>query len=149
MIQAVELRKGNLLNWSLKLTHPETTLPDEIIEVAAVMGDKIAFMYANLENRVEPFEDDKAEFGNNTIPLSELQPIRLTEEWLNKMGLELDGEKATLQSFYFHWNGEKLEGEEQESHVKVPAKPLQYVHQLQNYFEDVTGLRLDINFNWQ
>lgn len=149
MLQTTELRKGNLLNWSVKLTHPETTLPDEIIEVLEVHHDAIKYMFPNLENRVEPFEDDKAELGNDSIPLTELQPIPLTEEWLKKAGLELNEQKTTIQSFYFHWNGEKLEREEQESNVQIPVKPLQYVHELQNYFEDATGLRLDINFNWQ
>lgn len=146
MIQPDELRKGNLLNWRLKLTHPETTLPDETVEVLAVLDGKIAYMYPNLENRVEPFEDDKAELSEKTIPLEELEAIPLTEEWLAKAGLEINGSKASIQSFYFQWNGEKLEQEEKG--ISIPAKPLQYVHQLQNYYHDATGLQLDINFNW-
>lgn len=147
MIQTDELRKGNLLNWSLKLSHPTTTLPDEVIEVLAVLDNKITYMYANLENRVEPFEDDKAELSEKTIPFEELEFIPLTEEWLSKAGLEINGSKASIQSFYFQWNGEKLEQEE--GGISIPAKPLQYVHQLQNYYQDATGLRLDINFNWK
>ena len=146
MIHAEELRKGNLLNWNLKLTHPETTLPDEVVEVLALQEGKIAYMYPNLENRVEPFEDDKAELSEKTIALDELEAIPLTDEWLTKAGLEINGSKASIQSFYFQWNGEKLEQEESE--ISIPAKPLQYVHQLQNYYQDATGLRLDINFNW-
>jgi hypothetical protein len=147
MIKPEELRTGNLLNWNAKLLHPQTTLPNEIIEVSAVMEGKVAYMYPNLENRVEPFEDDKAEFGNNLIQFEELEPIPLTDEWLLKAGLELNNQRASIQFYYFHWNGEKLEQEN--SSVTIPVKPLQYVHQLQNYFQDATGLRLDINFNWK
>ncbi len=147
MIQPDELRKGNLLNWNLKLSHPETTLPDEVVEVLAVQDDRIAYMYPNLENRVEPFEDDKAELSEKKISFEELEFIPITQEWLAKAGVEINGSKASIQSFDFQWNGEKLEGEE--GSISIPAKPLQYMHQLQNYYQDATGLRLDINFNWK
>jgi hypothetical protein len=146
MLQPAELRKGNLLNWSLKLSHPETTLPDEIVEVSVIKEDSIEYIYPNLENRVEPFEDDKAEQAKNTIAFEELSPIPLTEEWLTKAGLEINNNNATIQAFSFQWNGERLE---QDGGTTIPSKPLRYLHELQNYYEDATGLYLDINFNWQ
>lgn len=138
MIQANEIRKGNLLNWSLKAVHPATTLPDEMIEVFAVLEDKVAYVYPNIENRVEPFEDDVAQMGRDTIPLAELEPIPLTNEWLQKAGIMLNGNIASSYDGHhlaFQWDGKQLT-----SH----SSPIAHLHQLQNFYTDATGVMLEI-----
>lgn len=138
MIQANELGKGNLLCWSLKSVHPVTTLPDEIIEVFAILEDRIAYVYPNIENRVEPFEDDVAQMGRGTIPLAELEPIPLTNEWLQKAGIVVNGEMASLNDGHhlpFQWDGKQL---------TLHSLPVTHLHQLQNLYTDATGVMLEI-----
>ena len=138
MIQANELRKSNLLCWSLKAVHPATTLPDEIIEVFAILEDRIAYVYPNIENRVEPFEDDIAQMGRGTIPFAELEPIPLTNEWLEKGGILLNGNTALLNdghNLQFTWDGRQLTSN---------AISISFFHQLQNFYTDATGVMLEV-----
>jgi hypothetical protein len=139
MTNAADLRKGNLL----KRIHPHTSLPDVIVEVLTTDSDRIAFMYPNLEHRVEPFEDDVAEIGEGFIPLSELEPIALNEAWLTRAGFEINGNIAQLksvQNLAFTWDGHGLLPAAQPGNNKA----LLYLHELQNAYEDKTGSTLDI-----
>ena len=138
MIQGNELRKGNLLCWSLKAVHPATTLPDEIIGVFTVLKDRIEYVYPNIENRVEPFEDDVVQMGRNTIPFAELDPIPLTNEWLQKAGFIFENEIAYLNDGHqlqFNWDGMQLTNH---------SSSITFFHQLQNFITATTGLLLEI-----
>lgn len=142
MLNAADLRKGNLL----EQVHPNTSLPGVMVEVLAAGKESITFMYPNLEHRVEPFEDDLAEIGEGTIPYHELEPVALTEDWLKKAGFECNGNLAQLKAnkdLAFTWDGSRLVATGQ----RANHKPLFYLHELQNSFEDETGSKLDINLH--
>lgn len=146
MIIANELRKRNLLNWNLKLVHPESTLPEEMVEVFIILKDKIAYVYPNIENRAEPFEDDVAQMGKGTIPFSELEPVPLTEELLQKADCQMVNGAVTLgygegTSLQFQWDGKSLQ---QLSQTSAISSPITALHQLQNLYADVTGHQLEI-----
>ncbi len=150
MIQASELRKGNLLNRNLRLVHPQTTLPDELVEVFLIFDNKIAYVYPNIENRVEPFEDDVAQFGKGFLSFNEVEPIPLSEKILVNTGCILTGQSVKLaytgdEYLLFHWDGKQLEFVS----ATTPGFPIQLtaLHQLQNLYTDVTGHQLDIITN--
>ena len=150
MIQASELRRGNLLNRNGKLVHPQTTLPDELVEVFLVLENKIAYVYPNIENRVEPFEDDVAQFGKGFLLLDEVEPVPLSEKILVNTGCVVNGQSVQLaysnnEYIQFKWDGKQLE--------YIPAIPtgspvmVTALHQLQNLYADLTGHELDIITN--
>ena len=105
MIIANELRIGNLVTWNPKLIHPGNTLPPIQLEVASIFQDRILYVFPNVENRVEPFEDDVVQHGTNYKLVEELEPIMLTAAILKNAGFkEKDGlltskhfEKSDLQ----------------------------------------------------
>ena len=100
-------------------------------------------MYPNLEHRVEPFGDDVAEIGDGFIPLSELEPIALSEAWLTRAGFEINANIAQLksvQNLAFTWDGRGLLPTAQPENNKA----LLYLLELQNAYEDQTGSTLDI-----
>ncbi len=81
MIQARELRIGNLIVWNPKLVNPGVTLSAMQIEVFSIMHDKVFYVFPNIENRVEPFEDDVAKMGTSFKLLEELEPIILSTSY--------------------------------------------------------------------
>src|SRR4028118_1770779 len=99
MVQARELRIGNLVVWNPRLVNPSVTLPAMQIEVFSILQDKVMYVFPNVENRVEPFEDDVAKMGTNTKQLEELEPIILTTEVLAKAGFTEEG--GMLESKHF------------------------------------------------
>lgn len=64
------------------------TLSPMQIEVSSILQDKVMYFFPNIENRVEPFEDDVAKMGIRHKPLAELEPIILTAEILANAGFE-------------------------------------------------------------
>ncbi len=98
-IKALELRIGNLLTWNPALVSPNNTLPPMQIEVFSILQDRIYYVFPNIENRVEPFEDDIAQKGTRYKLLEELEPIMLCTKLLLNTGFH---EKAgSLNSVYF------------------------------------------------
>lgn len=113
MIQANELRIGNLLYWNPNFVHQHLTIQLMVIEVTAILNDKISYTPVNLEYRVEPFEDDLITTDTNYKLLGELQPISITEEWLKRLPKKIKYPKwiqhvHELQNWYY-WNNEKKE----------------------------------------
>ncbi len=80
MIQPRELRIGNIVSYNPKLSNPQTTLPPVLIEVSAILPDKIGYAFPNLEHRVEPFEDDLLQMQMRYRLLAEVEPIALSYE---------------------------------------------------------------------
>lgn len=84
-------------------------------------------------------------------------PILLTEEWLLKFGFECfnypywrmlltDGKQEDDEFFYIHFENNYIYlkcGYKAEYYVKS-AKPIKYVHQLQNLYFALTGEELTI-----
>jgi hypothetical protein len=136
--------------WNPKLSNPTNTLPAMQIEVFSILQDKIFYTFPNIENRVEPFEDDIAKMGMRHKPLEELEPIILTSEILEMAGfIEKGGllaskhfEKGDLQltrtdSFFQRVSVTKLNS-------VVFNLPVKNVHQLQNLYFALTGDELEV-----
>jgi hypothetical protein len=144
MIAPKELSIGNLIIWNPKLTNPGSTLSAMYIEVSAVMGDKISYVFPNIENRVEPFEDDVAQAGVRYKPIAELEPVILTEEVLINSGFVKKG--GLLSSKHFEKG--KLELKQVDEHFELTSIPnspaIKAVHQLQNLSFALTGEELEI-----
>jgi hypothetical protein len=155
MIIANELRIGNLVTWNPKLIHPGNTLPPIQVEVASIFHDRILYVFPNVENRVEPFEDDVVQNGTNYKLVEELEPIMLTAAILENAGFEeKDGlltskhfEKSDLQ---LKFNGEYFQRVSITAlNTTVFSLPIKYFHQLQNLFFALTGEELEIKLHGQ
>jgi hypothetical protein len=155
MIQAEELRPGNLVLWNPKLLHPDNTLPPVQLEVFSILEDKISYVYPNIENRVEPFEDDRVQMGTQYKLLEELEPILLTTEIIENTGFI---KKEDLSGApYFEINSLQLRQKEdyfqrisvREGDTTAFDKPVKYFHQLQNLYFAVIGEELEIKLHGQ
>src|SRR4051794_6996381 len=154
MIEANELRLGNIVTWNPRLTHPNNTLPPMQVEVASILPDRISYVFPNIENRVEPFEDDVAQNGVRVKLLEELEPISLTKEILVNSGFEENGGIITSSHFekcglQLKQNGEHFEiVTSKVPHAASPV-PIKYFHQLQNLYFAWTGEELEIKLHGQ
>lgn len=155
MIKANELRIGNLVTWNPTLINPDVTLPPMQIEVFSILADRISYVFPNIENRVEPFEDDIAQTGTRFKLLEELEPIVLNEEILQNAGFE---EKIGLFTSHHYAKGDlqlKFNGDyfERISNGSVSTEaftlPIKYFHQLQNLYFALTGEELEIKLHGQ
>ncbi|HEX8459975.1 MAG TPA: hypothetical protein VF623_01040 [Segetibacter sp.] len=155
MIEANELRIGNLVVWNRALISPDSTLPPMQIQVSAIMPDKISYVFPNIENRVEPFEDDVAQTGVRTKMLEEIEPVMLTNEILENTGfIEKNGlltsrhlEQNELQ---MKFNGTHYQRVSISAlNTVVHDLPIKYFHQLQNLFFALTGEELEMKLHGQ
>ena len=155
MIQARELRIGNLIIWNPKLRNPEVTLSPMQIELFSIFQDKVMYVFPNIENRVEPFEDDVAKMGMRDKPLDELEPIILTDEILEKAGFE---EKGGLLSSRYLEKGDLQLKQTGEYFQRVTVTklntavfnlPITCLHQLQNLYFALTGEEIEVKLHGQ
>lgn len=155
MIQSRELRIGNLIVWNPKLINPDVTLSSMQIEVFSIRHDKVMYVFPNIENRVEPFEDDVAKMGMRDKPLNELEPIILTAEILEKAGFE---EKGGLLALKYFEKGDlqlKQTGEHFQRvlvtklNTTIFDLPVTCLHQLQNLYFALTSQELEIKLHGQ
>ena len=155
MITAEELRIGNLVTWNPKLINPAVTLPPMQVEVFSIMRDRIMYVFPNIENRVEPFEDDVVQMGDRHKLLQELEPIILTTGIMEEIGFSEKG--GLLSSKYFEKGDLQLQhtGEYFQRvavtklHTTVYDLPIRYFHQLQNLYFALTGEELEIKLHGQ
>ena len=144
MIQAKELRIGNLVMWNPRLTNPTSTLSPQPVEVYSITSDSISYVFPNIENRVEPFEDDVAQFGSNTKALTELEPILLTEEILVNYGFAENGGLIGAK----HFDKEELKIVKKNDRFYLKDQPfdnaIASVHQLQNLYYALSNNELDV-----
>ena len=141
MIEANELRLGNIVTWNPRLTHPNNTLPPMQVEVASILPDRISYVFPNIENRVEPFEDDVAQNGVRVKLLEELEPISLTKEMLVNAGFE--EKSGTTASSHFEIVTSTV------PHQASSPVRVKYFHQLQNLYFAWTGEELEIKLHGQ
>lgn len=140
MIDPTELRTGNLLTWNPRLTHPATTLPAMEIEVHSILGDKVEYVFPNVEHRVEPFEDDVVQMGSRVKAIDELEPIPIAPDVLERSGFKEDGKG------WIHKEGSfALEGEIVVYDGQKRVERVQHLHQLQNAYFNLAGENLEID----
>jgi len=149
MIKARELRIGNLVTWNRALVSPTSTLPPMQIEVAAILADRINYVFPNIENRVEPFEDDVAQSGVRFKMLEEIEPIVLTAELLKNIGFEEKEGKLVLVCPHIHHLQLSFD-DTQLIYISLPgsnpiALSVKFFHQLQNLFFAITGEELRLS----
>jgi hypothetical protein len=144
MIKPSEYRIGNLVRWNPALKNPAVTFPSVVIEIAAIMGDKIGHIAPNLEHRSEPFEDDLVEKELHFKSLDELEPLPITEQFLVDAGFS-DGSLSLPKNpppIFLLWkNGAVQVFYTNEKEIGGNAV---YVHQLQNLYFLFTGEELNI-----
>ncbi len=154
-LQARELRIGNLIVWNPKLLNADVTLPPMQIEVFSILPDKVFYVFPNVENRVEPFEDDVAKMGTNFKQLEELEPIMLTADILVKAGFTEKG--GILESKHFEKSDLQLTQAGKHFNRVLVSKlnttgsdlPINSVHQLQNLYFALTGEELEVTLHGQ
>ena len=155
MIPAKELTMGNLVIWNPKLTNPNSTLSAMLIEVSGVMPDKITYVFPNIENRVEPFEDDVAQTGGRVKSLQEIEGIELTSEILQNVGFKENDEALKTGCFEKGPLQLKAKGNHFElldtANSNNSANPslIMFFHQLQNLYSTITGEELEIRLHGQ
>ncbi len=155
MVHARELRIGNLIIWNPKLVNPNVTLPPMQIEVFSILQDKVMYVFPNIENRVEPFEDDVAKMGIRDKALEELEPIVLTAEILEKAGFTEKG--GILASKYFEKGDLQLKQTGEYFQRALVTKlnttvfdlPIITLHQIQNLYFALTGEELEVKLHGQ
>ena len=155
MIQAKELRLGNLIIWNPKLSNPAITLPAELIEVFSILQDRIIYVFPNIENRVEPFEDDVVQIGTQFKPLEELEPIPLTPEVIKKAGFVEKGEWSGVP--YFEQDDLQVKQADnyfqrvvvRDAATKMFDLPIRHLHQLQNLYFALMGEELEVKLHGQ
>ena len=149
MIKASELRIGNLVIWNPKLSNSASTLSALQIEVVAILSDKIFYVFPNIENRVEPFEDDVAQFGERFKTVEELEPITLTAEVLELSGFIKEG--GLLSSKNYEKGPLKLKHNGTAFQISDLPKSnsISSLHQLQNLYFSLTGEELEVKLHGQ
>ena len=139
MIQAAELRIGNLIWWEAQTFGAKTTLPPTVVEVASVSANEIGYFSPTVEHRAEPFEDDVLQTDTPLKPLEDFSPIPLTAEILQNLQVKTfpvtDGFEVYVESDGLYLC--------QDGHRKRIER-IVYVHQLQNLYVDFTGDELEI-----
>jgi hypothetical protein len=156
MIEANELRIGNLIFWNPKLSNPNTTLTNVQVEVSAILKDKIGYIFPGIEYRVEPFEDDLLQNETRYKSLEELEPIMLTSEILEMGGFKQVDDRFSRNIFFKN---------EYKSFLRIDIKIADYkaslhfmdgqkvdlpysckfLHQIQNLHFGLTNEELEIN----
>jgi len=139
MVNAHELRIGNLLWWNPKLMHPQSTLDKQMVESVVIMADKIGYTFPNLDHRVEPFEDDLLQTESRVKHLEELEPIMLTSEVLEKCSFseavenfKKENLKQTEEGYVYKYHSIKI--------------AVNHLHQLQNLYFSLCAEELDVYF---
>lgn len=142
-VRVQELRIGNLFN--IIDRSREVHLPSNLIGKVGGIGRFDVFLYRH----DQPFYvQDK----NWYIPIADLSPIPLTEEWLVKFGFEIEtkyshsmGYKKNYKVYrkdLFTYNGIQAAWWFDNKVLRIQPE---YAHQLQNLFHTLTGEELTIN----
>jgi hypothetical protein len=144
MINAKDVRLGNLIIWNPKLLNPQVTLQPMIVEIAVITQNQIGYTPYKLEQRVEPFEDDlMVKMETITKSKEEFEPIVLTKEILEKIGFENVNGMYQLGGF----DPKLVSRENLWSAVLMPDSKgieIRYLHQLQNLYYTILEEDLEI-----
>lgn len=130
-IKSNELRIGNLVNLILRRT--EVHLP----QITPFVVSEITHFNAHLYNA----EEKHYEVTAFEVPIADLSPIPLTEEWLVKFSIEYTDTKT--ENGYRLQVGNAIIGFKDTVHyMGQPLSHIRYVHQLQNLYFALTGTEL-------
>lgn len=134
-MKANELRIKNLVTLNEKqrkeLWNDQIHAQNDFFEVKTIYSDN----------------DISIELDDEIIDISEndVDPIPLTEEWLFKLGFELNGCNFELPNFRFHiTKPANYDGFLFCDGCSVITEKIQYVHQLQNLYFCLTGAELTV-----
>lgn len=150
MVNANELRLGNLLLWNPKLAHPETTLTPATVEVVSISGDKIGYVSPGVERRAEPFEDDVLQSEPKLLSLEALEPIALTFRILDECGFEKQSgsDEETwvsdlLKGMVFRPSQDGITLYDADR--KKIGETIKFLHRFQNLYFSLTGVEMPLN----
>lgn len=112
MIPQNELRIGNFIYWDPHFSKSNIYIRIHV-EVAALLPDKIGYIKAHVEHRVESFEDDIITKEILYASYEDFEPVSLTNEWTNRLNKKIKYPEwiqyvHELQNWYY-WNNERKE----------------------------------------
>jgi hypothetical protein len=145
MIEAKDLRLGNLLIWDPQLTNPQITLQPMLVEIVSITKDKIGYTPYKLEQRVEPFEDDRmVEMETVLKAKEEFAPVELTTDIFEKSGFESTNGTYQLKGFgpQILKKGNIWFAALENSSMGIE---IMYLHQLQNLYFIIVKEELQIS----
>jgi hypothetical protein len=130
MIQANELRLGNLLN-SDKDTHSHTR------KVSGIGHENHIVYLDSIHNRI----------SSERIDIGHLKPIPLTEEWLLKLGakeVRIGTNLFEYDRFYLRWHPQYKYWYVTEVQNNAYITKVEYVHEWQNAVFALNGQELEV-----
>jgi len=125
MIQANELRVGNLVQWGEKI------VPIKSIHIESVLKNEV-MVYVEINEKLPHY----------CLYIAEINPIPLTEEWLVKLGAISNSYQDRYEFDVIHIECNKTRGVTELWIERMPH--IKYIHQLQNLYFALTGQELPI-----
>jgi len=122
MITANELRIGNLVKWR-----------EHILSIKSIDYESV---YVELNEELRILYETKYLY----LPITEIEPVPLTEELLLKFGFEKDVTEYNICWFLNHVYIWFVDGE----YINELDLPIKYVHQLQNLYFALKGEELTL-----
>ena len=122
MITANELRIGNLVKWR-----------EHILSIKSIDYESV---YVELNEELRILYETKHLY----LPITEIEPVPLTEERLLKFGFEKDVTEYNTCWFLNHVYIWFVDGE----YINELDLPIKYVHQLQNLYFALKGEELTL-----
>ena len=110
MIHIEELRSGNRVFWKPGITGTDILIQ---VEITSLLPGRAGYIPSHLEHRAEPFDDELVTTEIPSAKLEELEPIPLTEAFMDKLVTRLQYPEwikcvHELQNWYY-WGHEKKE----------------------------------------
>jgi hypothetical protein len=144
MVNPAKLRLGNLLLWKAAQSSA-SSLPSTLVEIVSLQADRIGYVAPKIDQRVEPFEDDRLELQPAIAPPEQFKPVALTDKNISALGF-VNGRKKQLyltarEGGFAVYFGDAL------------LCLLQDVHDLQNLYFILYDQELEVDFaaigeNW-
>ncbi|MFK2514386.1 hypothetical protein ACIXSV_07395 [Bacteroides fragilis] len=136
-MEAKELRLGNYVKLSKDYQYVGITIPSGTIFKVESIETNSLYLKCNIK--------DGTFYGK--IPVSMVEPIPLTEELLLKSGFTKE-----YYGRYLHNDGvddDKLFASINSAEYPLSRTPIEYLHQLQNIYLDLSGKELEISYEYQ
>lgn len=146
-MEAKELRLGNYVKLSKDYQYVGITIPSGTIFKVESIETNSLYLKCNIK--------DGTFYGK--IPVSMVEPIALTEELLLKSGFTKEyygfcNDIELSYGRYLHNDGvddDKLFASINSAEYPLSRTPIEYLHQLQNIYLDLSGKELEISYEYQ